>query len=104
MLSPSAPQLAGIPPCQCGLPRPCRSHAGWNGWSQLEDSLNNPDYITGKFKQAQAAKLNLIRFFVADDDKGPVFQTAPGAPLPSQTALWQPLRMCLGGTDRSEHT
>ncbi|KAI3433786.1 hypothetical protein D9Q98_003591 [Chlorella vulgaris] len=61
---------------------------GWNGWSLLKRATNDPGFITAKFKAAQAANLNgecresarhmLMRFFLADDDTGPVLQTAPG--------------------------
>jgi hypothetical protein len=54
--------------------------AGWNGWRLLEYALDNPSYISAKFKQANTARLNMLRFFVAGNDGGKVLFPSPGEP------------------------
>ncbi|KAI7844213.1 hypothetical protein COHA_002347 [Chlorella ohadii] len=50
----------------------------WNAWRVLDNALSDPSYITRRFQQAQAARLNLMRFFIAGDEGGPVLATVPG--------------------------
>ncbi|KAL4432447.1 hypothetical protein ABPG77_001746 [Micractinium sp. CCAP 211/92] len=50
---------------------------GWNGWKLLANAMSNPSSITEQFQQAQEAGLNLMRFFIADDESGPTFLRGP---------------------------
>ncbi|PRW57442.1 Transmembrane 9 superfamily member 4 isoform B [Chlorella sorokiniana] len=52
--------------------------SGWNAWRVLDSAVSDPAHITRRFQQAQAARLNLMRFFIAGDEGGPVLATAPG--------------------------
>ena len=74
-------------------------NAGWNGWRVVDAALNQPASLTRRFKDAQEAGLNVLRFFLGDDERSPVLQTAPGGvgwclpllPLPRLAAQPHPL-------------
>lgn len=72
----------------------------------LDNALSDPSYITRRFQQAQAARLNLMRFFIAGDEGGPVLATVPGAagracgdqplaPAPASSWLQEPPHILL---------
>ncbi|KAL4451865.1 hypothetical protein ABPG75_007527 [Micractinium tetrahymenae] len=54
--------------------------AGWNGWNLLHYAVQDRGYVTQKFQAAQAASLNMCRFFLmgGDDDGAPLLLSAPG--------------------------
>ena len=79
---PTFPALCLHRPALDSCPAPCPPcpHARrWNAWRVLDSALSDPSHITQRFQQAQAARLNLMRFFIAGDEGGLVLATAPGA-------------------------